>query len=264
LRKLALTGATICALLVMAALAAAAAAPVMTVEAAVTPSDAGTSKKPKNSLLHIKFNVNQDSESTLRRIEYTIPSGVKVSGRGFKTCSADTINQSGESACPAGSKVGTGAATAVLGKGPSASNLVFTVTVYAAGKHALALYLKTNLFTVAIPATISGQTVGFDIPESVQNPTGGANGPYSYVTSVTADLGKQDGISGKSKIKKKVTVRRHGKKKRVTRKVPVYFVSSVSCPAGGYAVGVKAFLASNPSPPSQESISGSATAPCTK
>lgn len=266
MRKLALSGATLCALLVMAVAAVAADAPTISVQAAVTPADAGTSKKPKNALIHIVFNVNKESDSTLKRIEYTIPAGVKLDGKGFKTCSADQINQQGEASCPAASKVGTGAATAILGKNPG-SNLNFTVSVYVSGAKSLALYLKTSLFNIAIPATIEGQQVNFDIPERVQSPV---EGLYSYVTSVTADLGVQDGIPASTKVKEKykktITVKKNGKKKKKkvtrTRTVTKYFASSVSCPSGGYAIGVTAFLAPNPDPPSVPSITGATTAPC--
>jgi hypothetical protein len=264
LRKLALFGATLSALVVMVAVALAV-PPTITVTGQITPTDAGTSKKPKNALVNIVFNVNKESESTLSGIEYTIPNGVKLTGKGFKTCSADEINANGDGGCPANSKIGTGAATATLGKNPGAP-LNFAVNIYVAGDNALTLYLKTNLFNIAIPATISGQTVKFDIPERVQNPTGGASGPYSYVTSVTANLGVQDGIPASTKVKQKYkkTIKKHGKKKKVTRTrtVTKYFASSVSCPSGGYVIGVKGFLADNDSPKQTDSIEGTATAPC--
>src|SRR4051812_26121553 len=99
--------------------------PTLTYQATVTPTKGGSSKKPKNALLHTVFNVNKESKSTLRRIEYTVPSKLKLDGKGFKKCSADTINQKGESVCPKGSKVGTGAATALLG--PQQTPLNFSV-----------------------------------------------------------------------------------------------------------------------------------------
>ncbi|MEJ7892222.1 MAG: hypothetical protein WKF94_06245 [Solirubrobacteraceae bacterium] len=36
------------------------------------------------------FNVNAESESTLSRVEYTIPKNIKLNGAGFPTCSGRT------------------------------------------------------------------------------------------------------------------------------------------------------------------------------
>src|SRR4051812_19743441 len=156
-------------------------------EAKVTPKKAGTKKKPKNALVHIKFNVNKESFSTLKRIEFTIPKSLKLDGTGFPVCTVDMIGSQGEEACPKKSKVGTGASTALLG--PTQAPLNFSVNVYVAAKKALTLALTNPTLSVAFEAKISKSgVVGFDIPERVQNPTGGPNGPYSYVTSVTADL----------------------------------------------------------------------------
>jgi hypothetical protein len=249
LRKLVLIGLTVTAVFAIAAVAIAQyALPTMTVETAITPAKGGTKKKPKNALVHTVFRVNADSNSTLKRIEYAIPSKIKLDGTGFKTCSVQTIAAKGESACPKGSRVGTGAATALLG--PQKSPLNFSVNVYAAGKKSLTLYLVTSLFTLPIPATITADNkVVFDIPDRVQQPVPGL---YSYVTSVTADLGKQPGI--------KASVKTGKGKKRKTR----YFASLRGCSGKKHTLGVTAFLADNPNPPKQPSISGTGTSACKK
>jgi hypothetical protein len=259
-RKLVLIGLTIMAVFAMAAVAVAQYnVPVIDGTLTITPKNAGTKKKPANGLVTTIFNVNPESDSTLSRIEYTIPKNVKLSGKGFKSCSADFINANGDDGCPKGSKVGTGAATALLG--PQKSQLNFDVEVYVAGPKALTLYLQTSLFNIAIPATINGQVVAFDIPERVQRPVSGL---YSYVTSVTARLGKQTGIPATTKIKKKVTVKKNGKKKKVTRKVKVPFASVVGCTGGQHTGGVKAFLASNPNPPQVPFLQATTQSACTK
>jgi hypothetical protein len=259
-RKLAITGLALVAAIAMSAVAfAQSAAPTITATGSVAPANAGTKAKPANGLYTTVFNVNPESDSTLSRIEYTIPSNVKLSGKGFKSCSADFINANGDDGCPKGSKVGTGAATALLG--PQKSQLNFDVEVYVAGPKALTLYLQTSLFNIAIPATISGQVVAFDIPERVQRPVSGL---YSYVTSVTAKLGKQTGIPATTKIKRKVTVKRNGKKKRVTKTFTVPFASVVGCTNGQHTGGVKAFLASNPNPPQVPFLQATTQSACTK
>lgn len=272
IRKFSIAGLVALLAGVAATVAMAAAPAVVTVQGAVSPDKGGSKKKPRNAAVAIAFNVNPESDSTLSRIVYTIPDNVKLDARGFKTCSVAMISQSGESACPAGSKVGTGSAAALLG--PNKSALDFVVSVYAAGRKSLTLYLKTNLFTVAIPATIEGQQVAFDIPENVQRPVSGL---YSYVTSVSAILGKQPGISGKTKVKKtvKVKVRKKVKikgtnktrTKTVTRKrrkkVNHFFASLRGCPTTGtHLYGVDVTLAPNPDPPAQPTASGAAASAC--
>lgn len=228
-------------MLMALALAAALAqtAPTIIPEFKVTPAKAGTKQKPKNALVYTKGTLGGEGDYTLRRLEYTIPSTIKIDGTHFKTCSVDFINANGDDECPAGSKVGTGAATALLG--PEKSQLDFDVEVYAAGRKALTIYLQTSLFTIAIPGTITGRVVAFDLPEGVQQPLPGL---YAYVTSVTAALGKQKGISAKS-----------GKR---------LFASTVGCRNARHAGSVEVFLAPNPDPPPVESVKVAATSRCTK
>jgi hypothetical protein len=240
-KKLVLVALTVTTAFACVAVALAQTAPTITSTFKITPSKAGTKAKPKNGLVNVVFNVNPESESTLSRIEYTIPKGVKLDGTGFPICTDEYIAANGDEGCPKGSKVGTGAATALLG--PQKSTLNFDVEVYAAGPKALTLYLKTSLFTIPIPADIKGQVVSFDIPERVQSPVSGL---YSYVTSVTANLGKQSGVTATTKVKGK------------TR----YFASVISCKGGKHSGAVKAFLAANPDPPSVPSISATGTSKC--
>jgi hypothetical protein len=218
--------------------------PTITPEFRVAPREAGTRHKPRNALVFTKGTVNADANATLSRLEYTIPPSIRIDGTGFKTCSADYINQNGDDGCPKGSKVGTGAATALLG--PQRSQLNFDVEVYAAGPKALTIYLQTSLFNLAIPGTVSGRIVGFDIPARVQQPVPGL---YSYVTSVTARLGKQKGIPAS------VRTRSGGRR---------YFASAIGCPSGRHAGKVRAYLAANPSPPALPFVEASATSPCRK
>jgi hypothetical protein len=245
-RKLVLIGLTVAAALLAAAVALAQtpAPEITSMDGKVTPKNAGTKKKPKNGYVHIKFTVNQESKSTLRRIEYSIPKVFKLDGKGFPTCSADTIGSQGESACPKGSLVGTGAADVSIGGSPTQS---LEAHVYVAARKTILLSL-TGFTSAIFEGQISGGKVGFDIPDRVQNPTGGPAGPYSYVLSVTADLGKQSGIKASTGS---------GKHKR-------YFVSSTGCKGKHYTLGVEAFLAANPDPPPVPSISKSTDVACQK
>src|SRR4051812_36603449 len=157
----------------------------------VSPSKGGTKKKPKNGKLALKFDANAESRTTVSTITFYVPKDLKLSGTGFKTCTADQINAGGPSDanCPKGSKLGSGTASALLG--PKQSPLAFTTQVYAAGKNAIALYLQGtggNSVNVAFPGPISkasgpyGQKITVNIPTAVQQPVPGL---FSYITSVS-------------------------------------------------------------------------------
>jgi len=262
LRKLVLIGLTVTTVFALAAVAVAQynVAPVVTVTGSVTPSKGGTKKKPISASTVIKFDVNPESSSTLAGIDYGIPASLKISGAGFAKCSATTINNKGETQCPSKSKVGTGAATALLG--PGKTPIQFTVNVYANGPTGLTLALKqTNgSVQVAFDAKIANNRVAFSIPSNVQQP---APGLYSYVTSVTANLGP---AKATKTVKKKVTVRVKGKKKKKTIKVKkTYFlVSRTGCINNADVIDVKLNLANNPNPPAVNPVSGNVSKPCTK
>jgi hypothetical protein len=261
LKKLVLIGLTVTAVFAIAAVAVAQyAVPIVTVKATDTPSKGGTSKKPVNGSTNITFNVNPESNSTLATVDYGIPTNFRISGAGFKPCTAQTINTKGEAACGNAPKVGTGAATALLG--PGKTPIQFTVNVYAAGAKGLTLALKqTNgAVQVAFDATIANNHVAFKIPSNVQQPVAGL---YSYVTSVTANLGPK---SVTKTTTKKKTVKRHGKKKRITIKTKKKYslVSRIGCAGGKDTFDVKLGLANNPNPPAQPSPSGTTTVPCQK
>ncbi len=236
--------------------------PVVSVAASVSPEKGGTKKKPRNASTTIKFDVNPESNSTLAGVDYGLPSTLKVSGVGFPKCSATTINTKGESACPKKSKVGTGAATALLG--PGKTPITFAVNVYTNGSKALVLALKQNggAVQVAFDAKYAKNRLAFSIPPNVQQP---APGLYSYVTSVTANLGP---ATGRKTVKKKVKVKVKGrkKKKKVTKKVKVktFLVSRTGCAVGGDAFDVKLALAANPAPPAVNPAMGATTSACTK
>ncbi len=218
-------------------------APTIIPEFKVTPERAGTKAKPRNALVYTKGTLSGDGDYTLSRLEYKIPPGIRIDGTGFPTCSVDFVNANGDDACSKGSKVGTGAATAILSGGRTELN--FDVEVYAAGPRALTIYLQNSTLNVAIPGDIDGRVVGFDIPENVQQPVPGL---YAYVTSVTAALGRQKGVSG--------IITKNGRKR--------FFTSTIGCRKGRHAGSVKAFLAPNPDPPPVPSVFVAATSRCTK
>lgn len=231
------------ALTAVAAVALAQTAPIVTPEFKVTPKKAGSKRKPVNALVYTKGTLSGEGDYTLSRLEYTIPRTIRIDGKGFPTCSVEFVNANGDDDCPKASKVGTGAATAELG--PSRTPLDFDVEVYAAGRRALTIYLQTSLFNVAIPGEIKGRIVAFDLPERVQQPVPGL---YTYVTSVTASLGKQKGV--------RAAVTRKRKRR--------FFAATIGCRKRRHAGKVEVFLAPNPDPPPVPSVSVSASSRCRK
>jgi len=233
-----LVGLTVTSLLALTAVAIAQyAVPVVNItNAKIKPSKGGTPKKPKNAGLDVTFEVNEESNSTLEAIDYTVPKSIKVSAKGFPACSATDANAG---KCPPKSEVGDGSATALLGPGKAPLN--FSAKVVTAGAKKLFIVLnEKTVGNVVIPATIKKQHIKFTIPENVQSP---AANLYSYVTSVTANLGP-------AKIGK-------GKKQR-------RLLSRVGCKGGKDKVGVTLTLADNPNPPQQRTIKDTASVPCKK
>jgi hypothetical protein len=248
LKRLAILGMALVGVLAMCSVAMAQVAePVITWKASASPSKAGTKKKPKSVKLKTNFSVNAESKKTLSGINYYIPKQIKLSGAGFKYCSADTINASGEAACPKGSKIGAGTSTALLG--PQQTPLDFTVNVYAGGKSELALALS-GAVTIAFKAPIVkgtngyGQIIQVAIPPSVQSP---APSLYSYVTNVATTIGA------------KVT-KGSGKKKKTYA-----FAGLTSCPKNKKITsGVQLVYAQNDTGAAGQSPIATSTASCKK
>ena len=93
-------------------------APESTFDAKVSPTKAGTKGKPKNTTLNFNVTLNKPN-TTVEFIDLKLPKGLKLSGKGMKRCSVDTLAFEGPAGCPSGSKAGpTGSATAVLGAPP--------------------------------------------------------------------------------------------------------------------------------------------------
>lgn len=243
MRKLATIGVAAVSVPALAAVAIAQTAPApakVSVNATVKPTKGGSAKNPKGGSTKIVFNVNRESKSTLAGIKYGIPKSIKISGKGFPTCSVDTIESEGQGACDPKSKVGTGASTAFVG----ATQINFEVGVYVGGPKLLILALTTVGGTdtaATFPAKIAKRSISFDIPKNIQQPIPGApaEGKFSNVTSVTANLQKK-----KSKGN--------------------FLVSRVGCFGGKDTVKVTLPLADNPSAPAKRTIKGSDSAKCKK
>jgi hypothetical protein len=204
-------------------------APEASSTASVSPTKAGTKKKPKSEKLHL-FVQNNNSQRSASDIDIVAPKTITLSGKGFPVCSQATLEASGKAACPKKSKVGSGVSEALLGvNGPSPQPLTFKVTAFAAGAKKINFFLEDvqnpSLALVA-PGTVKGHTLHVDIPEAAQQPIPGAfAGLKSLDTTLNAKIKK-----GKKHF---AVVTSNGcKAKKHTFKTTVTFIDNGVAPAG--------------------------------
>ena len=234
--------------LALAAVAIAQTPPSVEVTAKVSPSKAGTKKRPKSERIDLLIQNNKESKTSASKIEIRIPKSLTMSTKGLKTCSVAKLNSQGKIACPKAAKAGVGTAEALLNaSSDNPAPLNFNVTTYVAGKNKLAFYLEQqgtdSGVQQALPAKITrfrgskayGQRLTIAIPENLQQP---APGVYSALVEIKNSLGLR---SGKNAL-----------------------VKSIGCPrAREHQIGVKITYVPNPNPPATTSVESADGAPCT-
>ena len=218
-------------------------APSIDVTATVSPSKAGTKKKPKSEKLNLTINNSRESKTSASKIEISIPKSMKLSTKGLKTCSVSKLDSQGKANCPKGSLAGIGTADALVNPAsPNPAPLKFNVSTFVAGKNLLAFYLEQqgtdSGVQQALPAKItksgSGQKLTINIPENLQQP---APGVYSALQQIKNSLGLK---SGKNAL-----------------------VKSIGCPkAREHQIGVKISYVPNPNPPAASSAKSADGATC--
>ncbi len=186
---------------------AANAAPDATVT--LSPSKAGTKKKPKNATLKLSVKNNQ-TDATVDTITVRLGKKVKLDGKGFKYCTADTLNTQGKTACPSGSKAGGGTANAVVGPGHVPLN--FTVDAYVGSKNTVIFYTQQVGGTVrkALVGKVSkdsgkyGSKIVIKIDDDLQQPAPGVfSSLVDLQTTIKAKKGKHYLVSSVGCTKKK-------------------------------------------------------------
>jgi hypothetical protein len=204
-------------------------APEATSTVTVSPTKAGTKKKPKSEKLHL-FVQNNNSQRSASAIDIVAPKTITVSGKGFPTCSEATLEGQGKAACPKKSKVGAGVSEALLGVNTgNPQPLTFKVTAFAAGAKKINFFLEDvqnpSLVLVA-PGTVKGRTLHVEIPVAAQQPiTGVYAGLKSLDTTLNAKLKK-----GKKTF---AVVSSSGcKAKKHTFNTTITFVNNGVAPAG--------------------------------
>ena len=156
-----------------AALAQTSTAP--TLKVSVAPKKAGTKKKPKNTQIRLTV-VNNDTKKSLSSVTIAMPKTLKLSGKGFKTCSESFLNANGPAACPKGSKVGGGSSDALVGvNGPTQTPLHFVVTAFVGGKNVINFYLHSTGVPVNVvaPGKVRHNKLTVTVPLQAQQPAPG-------------------------------------------------------------------------------------------
>jgi hypothetical protein len=129
----------------------------ITAEATVTPNKAGTPRHPQGVKIDVTAHIDIPSDydpPLVRTVDVWFPKGGLYNGAKFPTCSKQTMDRRGVSACPKGSIMGHG-------RGKAAADTVFTyptITVVNGGAHTVYFYtVLTNPARVAEPvvATIT-------------------------------------------------------------------------------------------------------------
>ena len=222
------------------ALASVAVAQVPDVESktSVSPTKAGTKKKPKATKVST-FIKNNVPGTTASKIEIDFPSTVRISGKGLTACKLSVIQTQGNSACPSKSKAGTGVSNAVVG--PARTPLVFDVTAYVGGKNLVIFWIQQRGGTVtkALQGKISKtsgkykQKLVITIPPDLQQP---APGLYAALTDLRSTLKL---TKGKNSL-----------------------ISTIDCKKKKHTFGSKLTFAPNPTAPPQSTATGTSTAKC--
>ncbi len=112
-----------------------------------------TNKAGKSPTLTAKFKTFTDDGSKPSpgtNTKVYLPKGMKINSSKFKSCSKSTLESSGATACPSGSKVGSGSAT-VDASPLVAAPLVATVTAFNGGSGKLELFIQ---ITQGAPTTL--------------------------------------------------------------------------------------------------------------
>jgi hypothetical protein len=204
-------------------------APEASSTASVSPTKAGTKRKPKSEKLVLSV-TNNNSQRSANALDILAPKTIKVSGKGFPSCSQATLENDGKAACPKKSKVGFGTSDALLGvNGPNPTPLTFKVTAFAAGAKKINFYLEgveLPALKLVAPGTIKGRNLHVDIPDAAVQPIPGA---YAGLKSLNTTLNAK---IKKGKKRYAVVTSTGCVAKKDTFKTTITFVDNGVAPAG--------------------------------
>jgi hypothetical protein len=215
------------------------AAPSITVKTSVSPSKAGTKKKPRAEKFTIDVQNNVDqSKATASTIKITFPSSLKLSTKGLPQCTkSDTALVNGGPSICKKSVAGSGTSDAVAGPNtPTPAPISFKVTPIV-GKNQMLYYLAATAVTqpAVLHGTIHGSSQTITIPPELQQP---APGLFSAIVNLHTVISLK---SGKHSL-----------------------ITSSKCSGGGHKIKVTETFVNNPTPPAAPTATATGTAPCKK
>jgi hypothetical protein len=198
LRKSIVGGIAVCVAIACGSTAVAQDSPVQ-MTAKLKPSKAGTKKKPKSGKLTTVI-TNTQNDKIVTTIDIQLPKTFKVSGKGFKTCAEKPMVDSAGSACPKGSKVGSGVAEAKAGiNTPNRVDVIFDVTAFVAGPKKINFLLVarglSNVYNTpgVLKKTKKGPRLVVSIPGGAASPQQPIPNFFATLTKLTTTLGAKSG-----------------------------------------------------------------------
>lgn len=193
MRKYLITAVVAVTAVAVAAPVAAAQTPTPEMKVSITPKNAGTKKKPKNSQVKLSIE-NFETNRTMTTLTITTAKTFKFAAKGLTKCDEAILETSGPSACPAKSRVGKGTASAALGvTSPTPTPLTFDVTAIVLGAKEIGFYLAARELPVNVlaPGHLSGRKLTIEVPQAAQQPVPGTfAGLISLETTLKAKKGK--------------------------------------------------------------------------
>jgi hypothetical protein len=231
-------------------------APIVTGDVKVNKANAGTAKKPTPVRFSFKAVNSAESQTTVSTIVLDLAQGVKLDGTRLPTCSNATLSSGGPSACPRGSRLGTGIAYAFLVQknlpapdcvgtnGTASGCLVFENTFFVGGKRLLNVWLAQRGGGVqkVLQGNITrgGRRLTIEIPRDLQSP---APAVYSALLQLSGSFQGQRRVGGRT----------------------YSFVSTTGCPRGNQWSFKTTFrYVGNPEAPLENSVSGENRQRCRK
>ena len=172
-----------------------------TLKVSLSPKDAGTAKKPKNSTFTLNV-VNGNTQRTMSDLDIFIAKTARLSLKGLPKCAADDIFTR---SCPSSAVLGRGEAKAKVGvNGPpeQVRDLTFKVTAFktnspVTGKEMLGFFIDDGASLQFLTETTLkkasgkyGQKLHIDVPELAQRVGTTYNGLVSLNAKLTKKVGK--------------------------------------------------------------------------
>jgi hypothetical protein len=225
--------------------------PSHTTDMGITPSKAGTSKKPKAvTQWKLAISNNRAAGTTASKIEISFPKTLKLNTRGFTTCTVAKLNDTGPATCSSKSRLGGGTASAVLGPtSATPAALEFSNSFYVGSATTLNIFLQqTNgdrtvarilIGKIAKAGGKYGQKLTISIPGDLQQPVPGV---FSALSDIAATL---KGTAGS------------GSKKHS-------FLESTGCSGGKWGFQTKITYVPNPNPPGATTSTATDSVTCKK